>query len=52
MAAGRVASRAEENPDLPIRYKALLDYLAKFQGGRKPGKAMAQAGDGAEEAEA
>lgn len=39
--ARRVQSRAEENPDLPIRYKAMLDFLASFQGGRKPGSKVA-----------
>jgi hypothetical protein len=34
--ARRVQSRAEENPDLPLRYKAMLDFLATFQGGRRP----------------
>jgi hypothetical protein len=37
--ARRIQSRAEESPELPIRYKAMLDFLAKFGGGRKPGKA-------------
>src|SRR5512132_306358 len=35
--ARRIQSRAEESPELPIRYKAMLDFLAKFGGGRKPG---------------
>lgn len=39
--ARRIQSRAEESPDLPIRYKAMLDFLAKFGGGRKPGKSVA-----------
>jgi hypothetical protein len=39
--ARRVQSRAEENPDLPIRYKAMLDYLAKFAGGRKAARGAA-----------
>ena len=41
--ARRVQSRAEENPELPIRYKAMLDFLASFQGGRKPGSKAAAA---------
>ena len=36
--ARRVQSRAEENPDLPIRYKAMLDFLASFAGGPKAAK--------------
>jgi hypothetical protein len=41
--ARRIQSRAEESPELPIRYKAMLDFLAKFGGGRKPGKGAAAA---------
>lgn len=37
--ARRVQSRAEESPELPIRYKAMFDFLAKFGGGRRPAKA-------------
>ena len=36
--ARRVQSRAEESPELPIRYKGMLDFLAKFGSGRKPAK--------------
>ncbi len=35
--ARRIQSRAEENPDLLVRYKAMLDYLATFHGGRRSG---------------
>jgi hypothetical protein len=44
--ARRVQSRAEENPELPIRYKAMLDFLASFQGGRKPGSKAAAPAEG------
>jgi hypothetical protein len=36
--ARRVQSRAEENPDLPLRYKTLLDFLGTFRGGGRPAK--------------
>lgn len=36
--ARRIQSRAEENPDLLLRYKSLLDFLGTFRGGGRPKK--------------
>ena len=37
MLARRVQSRAEESPELPVRWKTLLDFLGTFRnGGRSP----------------
>ena len=39
MLARRVQSRAEEAPELPARWKTLLDFLATFRGSRPAAKA-------------
>lgn len=36
--ARRIQSRAEENPDLLLRYKSLIDFLGTFRGGGRTKK--------------
>ncbi|XXT18493.1 hypothetical protein WME94_50515 [Sorangium sp. So ce429] len=39
--ARRITALAEDHPDMPLRYKSLLDFLSTFRGGGRPAKGAA-----------
>ncbi|WP_437482628.1 hypothetical protein WME75_41235 [Sorangium sp. So ce1014] len=39
--ARRISALAEDHPDMPLRYKSLLDFLSTFRGGGRPAKGAA-----------
>jgi hypothetical protein len=43
--ARRIEAESEDNPSLPLRWKALLAYLASFRGGGRPAKSEPETTD-------